>query len=120
MREGRLRWFGHVKRGPHSAPVRRVKALLVDGLRIRGRPKLRWEYKLKQDMKELLLSKDMTSDMNMWRDRIRTSGSLAFAFALFLFSFLEQYHYAHVHWPEVPWKQSLYFQVYPRDMVYEL
>ncbi|GJU09116.1 hypothetical protein Tco_1125546 [Tanacetum coccineum] len=74
MREGRLRWFGHVKRRPHTAPVRRVEALLVDGLRRRGRPKLRWEDRLKQDMKELLLSEDMTSDRSAWRDRISIGG----------------------------------------------
>ncbi|GJT17181.1 retrovirus-related pol polyprotein LINE-1 [Tanacetum coccineum] len=73
MREGRLRWFGHLKRRPQTAPVRRVEALLVDGSRRRDRPKLRWEDRLKQDMKELRLSEDMTSDRNAWRDRIRTS-----------------------------------------------
>ncbi|GJR62445.1 FAR1-related sequence 5-like protein [Tanacetum coccineum] len=41
MREGRLGWFRHVKRRPQSTPVRRVKALVVDGSRRRGRPKLR-------------------------------------------------------------------------------
>ncbi|GJR27882.1 retrovirus-related pol polyprotein LINE-1 [Tanacetum coccineum] len=51
MREERLRWFGHVKRRPQTAPVRRVEALFVDGLRRRGRPKLRWEDRLKHDMK---------------------------------------------------------------------
>ncbi|GJT55005.1 transcriptional corepressor LEUNIG-like protein isoform X3 [Tanacetum coccineum] len=53
---------------------RRVEAMLVEGSRRRGRPKLRWEDRLKQDMKELLLSEDMTSDRNAWRDRIRISG----------------------------------------------
>ncbi|GJZ07067.1 retrovirus-related pol polyprotein LINE-1, partial [Tanacetum coccineum] len=62
MREGRLRWFGHVRRRSQSTPVRRVKDLVVDGLRRRGKPKLRWEDRVKQDMKELLLSEDMTSD----------------------------------------------------------
>nr|GEU91894.1 hypothetical protein [Tanacetum cinerariifolium] len=47
-----------------SAPVRRVEALVVGGLRRRGRPKLRWKDKVKLDMKELLLSEDMTSDRN--------------------------------------------------------
>ncbi|GJT00728.1 NHL repeat-containing protein [Tanacetum coccineum] len=74
MREGRLRWFGHVKRRPQSAPVRRVEAMAVEGSRRRGRPKLRWEDRIKLDMKELLLSVDMTSDRNEWRDRIRISG----------------------------------------------
>nr|GEX04413.1 putative cytochrome P450 [Tanacetum cinerariifolium] len=64
MREGRLRWFGHVKKRPQSAPVRRVEAMVVEGSRRRGRPKLRWEDKLKMDMKELRLSEDMTSDRN--------------------------------------------------------
>ncbi|GJR09451.1 BTB/POZ domain-containing protein [Tanacetum coccineum] len=72
MREGRLRWFSHVKRRPQIAPVRKVKALTVDGLRRKGR-KLRWEDRLKQDMKEIL-SSDMTSDTNAWRDRISIGG----------------------------------------------
>ncbi|GKA83664.1 hypothetical protein Tco_0805259 [Tanacetum coccineum] len=71
MREGRLRWFGHVKRRPQNAHVRRVEAMLVEGSMRRGRPKLRWEDRLKQDMMKLLLSMDMTSDRNAWRDRIR-------------------------------------------------
>ncbi|GJW02905.1 hypothetical protein Tco_1561761 [Tanacetum coccineum] len=76
MREGRLRWFGHVKRRPQSAPVRRVETIVVDGVRRRGRPKLRWEDRLKTDLKELLLSEDMTSDRNSWRTRIRVHALL--------------------------------------------
>ncbi|GJS93233.1 hypothetical protein Tco_0800201 [Tanacetum coccineum] len=53
-----------VERRPQTASVRRVEALLVDGSRRRGRPKLRWEDRLKQDTKELLLSEDMTTDRN--------------------------------------------------------
>nr|GEY38319.1 hypothetical protein [Tanacetum cinerariifolium] len=71
MREGRLRWFGHVKRRPQSAPVRRVESLTVDEARRKGRPKLRWEDRLKTDLKEMLLSEDLTSDRNAWRTRIR-------------------------------------------------
>ncbi|GJT01754.1 retrovirus-related pol polyprotein LINE-1 [Tanacetum coccineum] len=71
MRERRLRWFGYVKRRPQSASVRRVESLNIDGVRRRGIPKLRWEDRLKTDLKEMLLSKDMTSDRNAWRTRIR-------------------------------------------------
>ncbi|GKG33959.1 hypothetical protein Tco_0434118, partial [Tanacetum coccineum] len=67
IREGWLRWFRHVRRIPQSAPVRRVERLVVSGLRIRGRLKLRWEDRVKLEMKELLLSKDMTFDRNEWR-----------------------------------------------------
>ncbi|GJW39504.1 hypothetical protein Tco_0065349 [Tanacetum coccineum] len=74
MREGRLRWFGHVRKRPQSAPVRRVEALIVKGLKRRGRPKLRRQDRVKLDMKELLLSKDMTIDRNEWRARIRLEG----------------------------------------------
>ncbi|GKE08372.1 hypothetical protein Tco_1411923 [Tanacetum coccineum] len=41
VREERLRWFGHVKKRPQTDPVRRVEALLVEGARRRGKPKLR-------------------------------------------------------------------------------
>nr|GEW69580.1 hypothetical protein [Tanacetum cinerariifolium] len=78
MREERLRWFGHVKRRLQSAPVRRVEAMVVEGSRRKGRPKLRWEDRLKMDMKELCLSKDMTYGRNSWRDRIRISSLVAF------------------------------------------
>lgn len=74
LREGRLRWFGHVMRRLRIEPVRRVEALTVDGVRRRGRPKRRLEDRLKIDMRELLLTEDMTSDRNVWRARIRIEG----------------------------------------------
>ncbi|GJV23940.1 craniofacial development protein 2-like protein [Tanacetum coccineum] len=51
MRERRLRWFGHVKRRPQTALVGRVEALLVDDVRRKGRPKLRWEDILKLNLR---------------------------------------------------------------------
>ncbi|GJR34688.1 hypothetical protein Tco_1210372 [Tanacetum coccineum] len=41
IREGRLRWFRHVRRRPRSAPVKRVESMAVNGLRRMGRPNLR-------------------------------------------------------------------------------
>ncbi|KAD2806036.1 hypothetical protein E3N88_39413 [Mikania micrantha] len=40
VREGRLRWFGHVRRRSQSAPVRKVELLTVEGKRGRGRLRL--------------------------------------------------------------------------------
>ena len=40
MRENRLRWFGHVRRRPTDAPVRRVERInLRQVKRAQGRPK---------------------------------------------------------------------------------
>ncbi|GJU56421.1 dynamin-related protein 3A-like protein [Tanacetum coccineum] len=63
-----LRWTCGEDNSHHQLGESR---LVVDGLRKRGRPKLRWEDRVKHDMKELLLSEDMTSDRNEWRARIR-------------------------------------------------
>ncbi|GJZ43870.1 hypothetical protein Tco_0591125 [Tanacetum coccineum] len=57
-----------------SASVRRVEALVVDGMKRRGRPKLRSEDRVKLDMNELLLSDDITFDRNEWRAKIRLVG----------------------------------------------
>nr|GEX92095.1 hypothetical protein [Tanacetum cinerariifolium] len=83
MREGQPRWFGHIKRRPQSAPVRRVESLTVDGTRRRGGPKLRWEDKLKTNLNEMLLSEDTTSDRNAWRTRIRVDEGAIFCFFSF-------------------------------------
>nr|GFA95116.1 retrovirus-related Pol polyprotein LINE-1 [Tanacetum cinerariifolium] len=83
--ERRLRRETLVRRR-QSAPVRRVEVLVVDGMRGRDRPKLRWEDKVKLGMKELLLSKDMTSDRNEWRAKTSLRALLASALlALCLF-----------------------------------
>ena len=43
MREIRLRWFGHVRRRPMNAPVRRCETVeCLDYRRSRGRPKKSW------------------------------------------------------------------------------
>ncbi|KAE8689168.1 hypothetical protein F3Y22_tig00110940pilonHSYRG00061 [Hibiscus syriacus] len=43
LREGRLRWFGHVLRRLPSDAVKRVESITVDGARRRGRPRRKWE-----------------------------------------------------------------------------
>nr|GEV89361.1 hypothetical protein [Tanacetum cinerariifolium] len=71
MRERVLRWFEHVRRRPQASPIRRVEALVVDGVRKMGKPKLKWKDILKHEMKEFLLSDDTISDRNDFRAKIR-------------------------------------------------
>ena len=62
LREGRLRWFGHVRRRSSTEPVRRVERFQVEGKRGRGRPRRTWEEQIRLDLQELHLSEDMTVD----------------------------------------------------------
>ncbi|KAD3068294.1 hypothetical protein E3N88_36174 [Mikania micrantha] len=71
VREGRLRWFGHVRRRSQPAPVRKVELLTVEGKRGRGRPRLTWDEQIRQDLTELHLSEDMIYDRSTWRRRIK-------------------------------------------------
>ncbi|MFS7903651.1 hypothetical protein Hanom_Chr01g00026521 [Helianthus anomalus] len=42
IKEGRLRWCGHMRRRQTTSPVRVVETITVEG-RSRGRPKLIWD-----------------------------------------------------------------------------
>ncbi|KAF3661490.1 putative dnaJ -like protein subfamily B member 11-like [Capsicum annuum] len=70
IREGRLRWFGHVMRRGTDAPVRRCERLALDGfMRGRGRPKKYWTEVIRRDMEQLRLTKGMTLDRKMMKQR---------------------------------------------------
>ena len=71
IREGRLRWFGHVRRRQNTAAVRAVETLVVEGKRSRGRPRLTWDERIRQDFVDLHLSEDMVEDRSSWRRRIK-------------------------------------------------
>jgi hypothetical protein len=48
-----LRWFGHIQRKPHEAPVRSGILIRPENTRRgRGRPRLTWEEAIKRDLKE--------------------------------------------------------------------
>ena len=60
MREVRLRWFGHLRRRPRDAPVRRCEMIeYLDYRRSRGRPKKSWSEVIRHDLKTLGLMEDM-------------------------------------------------------------
>ncbi|XP_074363685.1 uncharacterized protein LOC141704343 [Apium graveolens] len=73
VREGRLRWFGHIRRRRIATPVRRVEDLVVSGSRRRGRPRRTWDDLLTLDLRALNLNADMTSYRRSWRRKIRVA-----------------------------------------------
>ena len=70
MRENILRWFGHVQRKTFTATVRRVKSIIVEDKRSRGRPRRIWDEQIKVNLHELNLSEDLTRDKGSWRRHI--------------------------------------------------
>ncbi|KAK9681855.1 hypothetical protein RND81_04G017800 [Saponaria officinalis] len=71
MMENRLRWFGHVRRRPTDAPVRRLETWGTEKVaRGRGRPKLTWARVIEHDMRFLGLDEGMVTERSQWRERI--------------------------------------------------
>ena len=72
LREARLRWFGHIKRRPRDAPVRRCETIeCLSYKRCRGRPKKSWSEVIRHDLRSLGLVEDMAQDRKLWKARIR-------------------------------------------------
>ena len=63
MREGCLRWFGHVQRRATNAPIRESELALVEGMKkSRGRPKITLIEVIKREMSIKGVIKSMTLD----------------------------------------------------------
>ena len=65
MRENRLRWFGHVRRRPIDAPVRRVERIKLGQVkRAQGRPQKTWMDIIRQDIEAKGLNEGILLDRN--------------------------------------------------------
>ena len=66
-RKNRLRWFGHVRRSPIDAPVRRVERINLGQVkRAQGRLKKIWMEVIRQDIEAKGLSEGILLDRNDW------------------------------------------------------
>ena len=71
LKEGRLRWFGHVVRREKETVAGRVYSIKVDGKRPRGRPKTRWMDSVRKDKKDCAITEADAQDRILWRRKTR-------------------------------------------------
>ena len=71
MREGRLRWYGHVMRRDQEYVGRRMMEMEFPGKRKRGKPKKRFLDVVKEDMGNVGTKETDVDDRKVWRMMIR-------------------------------------------------
>ena len=71
MRDGRLRWYGHVMRRDQEYVGRKMMEMELPGKSRRGRPKRRFLDVVKEDMEEVGAKETDVEDRKMWEIMIR-------------------------------------------------
>ncbi|XP_063383454.1 uncharacterized protein LOC134669431 [Cydia fagiglandana] len=71
VKEGRLRWYGHVMRRDDSYSVKTVLNISTQRSRGRGRPPATWWYTVERDLKTQNIPLLTTQDRPAWRKRTR-------------------------------------------------
>ena len=75
LMQKRLRWYAHVRRRYESHTTRTVMDMVVEGVRPRGRPKLRYMDTIRRDIKKNGLTSVNILDRKVWRTSKLENGS---------------------------------------------
>ena len=67
MKEGRLRWYGHVMRRDQEYVGKKMIEMELPGKRKRGRPKRRFLDVVKEDMREVGAKEMNVENRTVWR-----------------------------------------------------
>ncbi len=70
VRQGRLRWFGHVERKDEGDWVSACRDMSVAGERGRGRSRKTWKECIADDMRKMKLRREDAQDHVLWRSGI--------------------------------------------------
>ena len=75
VQEARLRWFGHIMRREDEEQhvAREAMIMEVEGIRRRGRPRVRWRDCISSDMRAKNLNRRSTQNRNIWKKLIKNS-----------------------------------------------
>ena len=72
VRQGSLRWLGHVVRNRDDDSVKQTWMFVVEGSRGRGRPRLAWKDMMKNLCLGFGLDLEDAHDRVKWRERVRS------------------------------------------------
>ena len=68
----RLSWCGHVMRRRDKNVANEITTMKVGGKRPRGRPRLRWVDRVRNDMEKYQLEPKLAQNREAWRNAVMT------------------------------------------------
>ena len=70
IRNGRLRWYGHVMRKGDEDWVQKCMEYRVEGRRLVGRPRRTWLESVEAAMAEFEIDREVVHDRNKWKRNV--------------------------------------------------
>ena len=73
IKSGRIRWAGHVQRMSEDRLPKQICRARMDGRRLKGRPRNRWQDQLERDLRIMGVRKwkESAQDRKRWRSIVK-------------------------------------------------